>query len=356
MLISEVPAFREFWYPIAYSAELTFEPKAFTIFGENYVAWRSEGGAVSAAADECPHRAARLSQGWLTNGCLTCPYHGWQFDQEGNCVQIPSADPALPVPARAHLDSVLAAERYGLIWVCVGTPRAVIPDLLEAEAPGYTLIHEMMEVWSASAPRIVDNALDVSHVAWVHRNSVGSSANPRLEVGDVERNGQSLRFSVTLISSVNEQQKRNTGIAADLTRRTTHAELVQPLVFRGRMVYEENGLEHVLFKTCTPVDDETTLFCQFIARNDDPHPDRWEEITAVDRQVQAEDRALLENVNPNFPIEASTELHTKADRMTLEYRRILSELANEVDTVASDSSWSHQFVRRPASTGTKPAN
>lgn len=326
MLISEIPALRDYWYPIAYSSDLGDEPLGFTIFGEQFVAWRSGDDTVSVAPDECPHRAARLSQGWTNEGCLVCPYHGWKFDAEGACVEIPSAEPDLPIPSRARIATGHASERYGLVWVCIGTPRASIPDLIEAEAPGYTLIHEMMETWTASAPRIVDNALDVSHVAWVHRNSVGSSAHPRLEVEGFERTGETFRFSVTLTSSVTGVQKDNTGISGDLTRRTTHAELVQPLVFRGRMVYEENGLEHVLFKTCTPVDDETTLFCQFIARNDDPPRDRWDQITSVDRQVQSEDRALLENVNPDFPLEATAELHTKADRMTLEYRKVLASL------------------------------
>ncbi|MFN3258648.1 MAG: Rieske 2Fe-2S domain-containing protein [Ilumatobacter sp.] len=339
MLISEVPAFRDYWYPIAYSADIADEPVAFRIFGEQYVAWRAGDGTVQAAVDECPHRAARLSQGWVTDGCLTCPYHGWRFDADGRCVEIPSADPALPIPPRAHVDKVLAGERYELVWVCVGMPRADIPDLHEADTAGYTLIHEMMEVWTASAPRIIDNALDVSHAAWVHRNSIGSSANPRLESGPIERDGSTINFSVTMISQINDSQQRNTGLDVGLTRRTTHATLVQPFVFRGRMVYEENGLEHVLFKTCTPIDDETTLFCQFIARNDDPPPELWDSITAVDRQVQAEDKALLEHVNPNFPIEPTTELHTKADRMTLEYRKVLAELAATAPHVAPDAEW-----------------
>jgi phenylpropionate dioxygenase-like ring-hydroxylating dioxygenase large terminal subunit len=329
VLISEVPALRQYWYPIAYSTELTTEPLAFTVFATSYVAWRGADGAVAAAIDECPHRAARLSQGWVEGDCLVCPYHGWKFDGQGRCVEIPSAEPDLPIPPRARLGSVHAGERYGLVWVCVDEPRAGIPDLLEADTPGFTLIHEMMEVWKASAPRIVDNALDVSHVAWVHRTSVGSSAHPRLEVREFERTPGGLKFAVTLTSAVTGVQKANTGIDSDLTRRTTHAELVQPLVFRGRMVYEENGLEHVLFKTCTPIDDHTTLFCQFIARNDDPDPSRWDEITSVDRTVQAEDRALLENVKPDFPLDITTELHTKADRMTLEYRKILADLARE---------------------------
>ncbi|MFT3852636.1 MAG: aromatic ring-hydroxylating dioxygenase subunit alpha [Ilumatobacteraceae bacterium] len=234
MLVSEVPALREYWYPVAYSAEVGTTPRRFRIFGEDHVAWRpAEGAPVRAALDECPHRAARLSQGWVDDGCLVCPYHGWRFDQSGRCVEIPSAEPGLPIPARAHVNGVLADERYGLVWVCVGTPRAGIPDLAEADDPSFTLIHELMEEWNCSAPRIIDNALDVSHVAFVHRTSVGSAANPRLSDFKVTRDGLRLAFSVSYVVRVNEQQKINLGIDSELTGRSTHAELIQPLIFRG---------------------------------------------------------------------------------------------------------------------------
>jgi len=330
MLVSDVPALREYWYPVAYSAEVTDEPRAVRLFGEDYVVWRAgEGGGVHAAADECPHRSSRLSQGWIADGCLVCPYHGWRFDASGACVEIPANDPALPIPPRAHVESILCDERYGLVWVCVGMPREGIPDLAEAEDPDYVLIHELMDTWKASAPRIIDNALDVSHVAWVHRNSVGSAANPRLSDFKVVRDGLKLSFSVSYMVAVNDQQKANLGIADDLTQRSTHAELVQPLVFRGVLEYHVNGLKHVLYKTATPVDDHTTLFCQFIARNDRPSVEVREQIAAVDRIVQSEDKALLEGVKADLPLDVTSELHTKSDRMTLEYRRVLADLASE---------------------------
>lgn len=340
MLVSEVPALREYWYPVAYSHEVGPRPLHVRVFGEGYVVWRpEEGAAPSGAIDECPHRGARLSQGWVEDGCLVCPYHGWRFDPNGAVVEIPSNEPGLPVPSRAHTGAILAGERYGLVWVCVGVPRADIPELREADDDGFVLIHELGEVWRASAPRIIDNALDVAHVAWTHRASVGSSAAPRLSDFTVQRDGEHLEFSVTITARVNEQQKANTGIATDFTRRTTHAELVQPFVFRGAMEYHDNGLMHVLYKTATPIDDEHTLFYQFIARNDAPDDARREGIIAVDRLVQSEDRALLENVNPEFPIEATTEVHTRADRMTLEYRRVLADLAGETSGVKPDSAW-----------------
>ncbi len=270
----------------------------------------------------------------MADGCLVCPYHGWRFDGSGACVAIPAQDPELPIPPRAHVQSVLAGERYGLVWVCVGMPRADIPVFEELEN-GYTLIHEVKEVWAASAPRMIDNALDVGHVAFVHRGTVGDPDHPRLSDFRVERDGERMRFSVTLQSRVRGAQQANTGLSG-VVNRTTHAELVQPFVFRGVLEYE-TGLRHVLYKTCSPLDDRHTLLCQFIGRNDNPPPDRWDDIATVDRAVQAEDRALLERINPDFPIDTTAELHTRSDRMTIEYRRILARLAAESGLDPSDA-------------------
>jgi phenylpropionate dioxygenase-like ring-hydroxylating dioxygenase large terminal subunit len=330
MFVSEVPVLRDYWYPVMYCADLTDAPVKARLFAEDFVVWRGgPDAAASAAVDECPHRAARLSQGWLTDGALTCAYHGWQFDGGGACVEIPSNDPGLSIPPRARVESVLCEERYGLIWLCIGSPRTTVPVLLEAEDSAFTLVHELMEVWAASAPRIIDNALDVSHVAWVHRNSVGSSANPRMSGVEVVRDGESLSFSATYTVSVDEAMRRNTGIQEAMTTRSTFGELVNPLVFRGVLEYHANGLKHVLFKTATPVDDRHTLFCQFVARNDNPDAEKQALLTSIDNRVQSEDRALLENVRPDFPLQPSTEVHVQADRMTIQYRRILADLAAE---------------------------
>jgi phenylpropionate dioxygenase-like ring-hydroxylating dioxygenase large terminal subunit len=336
VLIHQLPARREYWYPVGYAADVTDEPQLFRIFSEDYVLWRPvPGGSLRAARDECPHRSASLSQGWVADGCLTCPYHAWSFDAEGTCVRIPSADPGTPIPRRAQLDTILAGERYGLVWVCVGVPRADIPTLAEAEAPGFTLIHEMKEVWAASAPRVIDNALDVTHVPWVHRGTIGYPDAPRLGELSVESEGLSLRYRTSQVAKVTPQLSANTGITAATTVRVATVELVNPLVYRGALEYVDNGLIHVLLKAATPIDDRTTLFFQFVARNDNPDADKQRGIIAVDKAVQAEDRAILERTKPDFPVGITEEVHTRADRMTIEYRRILGMLASESGMVAS---------------------
>lgn len=328
MLVSEVPALRDYFQPVALAGAVTTAPVPVTVFGDRLVLWRSRpDGPVQAAVDECPHRGARLSQGWVTDGCLVCPYHGWEFAEGGGCTRIPQNPPELPVPPRARLVPVLAEERYGYVWVCVGMPRAPVPTFPRVDDPGYELRHEFLEVWEASAPRIVDNSLDIGHVAFVHRGTIGDPDNPDLPPFTVVRHPHGLAFDLSYWSRVDEQQKRNLGIDDDLVERTVHVDLVQPLVFTAVLGYP-NGVEHVLYKGATPIDDHRSLFWQAVARNDDPR-DRWEGIVATDRAVTDEDRPILEGVPADFPLEVTTEIHTRSDRMTVEYRRLLAGLAAE---------------------------
>lgn len=346
MYVSEIPALKDYWYPVAYSSEVADKPRAAKLFGENYVVWRGADGSIGAAVDECPHRAARLSQGWLEKGELVCPYHGWAFKTSGACTRIPQQDDDMPIPPKARTFSVLAAERYGLVWLCVGMARAGIPELPEAEDPSFTIMHELMEVWSTSAPRVIDNALDLAHVAWTHRNTIGDSSAPKFESYEINREGLKLTSRVSYRARLTEALKANTGLTGDYTIRFTNAELVQPFVYKDVMEYE-NGLRHVLFKTATPVDDRHTLFCQFIARNDSPDSEMQARIIALDRRIQNEDRELLNNIRPEFPLDTRTELHSKADRMTVEYRKILAKLASENSDITPDAAWARPLVTEP---------
>jgi phenylpropionate dioxygenase-like ring-hydroxylating dioxygenase large terminal subunit len=344
MLVSEIPALKEYWYVVAYSKDVDSKPLRVRLLGDDYVVWRGRKGLIGAALDECPHRGSRLSQGWIENGDIVCPYHGWSFDPTGACTRIPQNDPDKPIPPRARALSVLVEERYGFVWVCPGMPRANIPELPEAEDPSFTVIYEILELWDASAPRVIDNALDISHVAWTHKNSIGDSSAPRVNDMTVTRDGHHLKSRVSYRAKVSEALRRSTGIQSEYTERVTNSELVQPFVFKDVMEYE-TGMKHVLMKVATPVDDTHTMFCQFIARNDDPDEEKQAGIVALDRQIQDEDKELLQCIRPEFPLEIQTEMHTRTDRMTVEFRKILAELASESTMAPPDRAWATPFLQ-----------
>jgi phenylpropionate dioxygenase-like ring-hydroxylating dioxygenase large terminal subunit len=327
VLVSQIPALRRYFQPVALSQSIGTAPSRVELFSTGVVLWRPAPDVrVSGAIDECPHRGARLSQGWHADGCVVCPYHGWSFDADGRAVRIPQLDDDTPIPAKARLTPVHVTERYGYVWACLDDePAAPVPDLPGVDDDGFEMRHEFFEPWAASAPRIVDNSLDIAHVSFVHRGTIGDPAFPKLPSFDVERHAHGLRFQLTYVMKVNDEQKRNLGIDTDHATRDTLVDLVQPLVFTARLRYP-NGIEQVLLKGATPIDDQRSMFWQFVARNDAPDDERWASIIGMDRAVTNEDRPILEGVPADFPLSTAAEVHLRADRMTVEYRRLLASL------------------------------
>src|SRR5258707_4053278 len=110
------PTLANYWHPLCLSDDVTARPRPFRLLGEAVVAFRDADG-VAAFKDLCIHRGTALSLGTITDGRLTCPYHGWEYDRTGACVHIPSLPPGSSIPRKARAIAYRAQERYGLVWV-----------------------------------------------------------------------------------------------------------------------------------------------------------------------------------------------------------------------------------------------
>src|SRR3984957_16697682 len=120
------PVLRNDWHVVAQSSDIALgELRASRLLGQDLVLWRSKEG-LCAWQDLCLHRGAKLSGGRIQDDCLVCPYHGWNYDSSGRCVRIP-AHPQQPPPARARAAAYQIRERYGLIWICLGTHGKEVP-------------------------------------------------------------------------------------------------------------------------------------------------------------------------------------------------------------------------------------
>ena len=166
------------WYPVA-RGDAVGEGQlcAVRLLGEDLVLWRAGGQAV-AWQDLCIHRGTRLSLGKVEDGLLVCPYHGWRYDGNGRCVGIP-AHPGQTPPTKARTHIYRATERYGLIWVSLGDGDRDVPAFPEEDDPGYRkVLCGPSEIVNASAPRIIENFLDVAHLPHVHSGILGDPAAP----------------------------------------------------------------------------------------------------------------------------------------------------------------------------------
>ena len=99
------------WHAVGYSSDVKDgELVPVRLLGQELVLWRHDG-KVHLWKDLCIHRGAQLSKGWVIDGKVVCPYHGWRYDGEAKCVFIP-AHPDKPPPPRARAISHRCEERY----------------------------------------------------------------------------------------------------------------------------------------------------------------------------------------------------------------------------------------------------
>jgi phenylpropionate dioxygenase-like ring-hydroxylating dioxygenase large terminal subunit len=117
------------WFPVARAADVGTTPLPVGADGQSYVVVRLRpGGEVSAFPARCPHRLVPLAAATVVDGRLQCRYHGWRFDAEGRCVDIPSLGPDGTPPPRADLRVPWAVEeRGGWVWIAPAPTRERCP-------------------------------------------------------------------------------------------------------------------------------------------------------------------------------------------------------------------------------------
>jgi phenylpropionate dioxygenase-like ring-hydroxylating dioxygenase large terminal subunit len=167
---------RNFWYVAAYDHEIGRTPLSRTILGEPIVFYRKEDGTPVALEDRCIHRHLPLSMGKLVGDRLQCHYHGLRYDSSGHCVAVPGQD---TVPPGARVKSYPVVERYRWLWIFMGDPAladpADIPDFHWLDDPGWGAKGSYLHV-KANWQLIVDNLLDLTHLAFVHETTIGNAA------------------------------------------------------------------------------------------------------------------------------------------------------------------------------------
>jgi vanillate O-demethylase monooxygenase subunit len=167
---------RNCWYVAAELHEIGRLPFARTICNEPIVFWRKEDGTPVAFADRCCHRRMPLSKGALIGDTLRCHYHGLQFDASGKCVRVPGQS---TVPPGAAVKSYPLVERYNWLWIWIGDPALADPDKIVPypwrTSPDWGDKGTYMHI-KADYRLIVDNLLDLSHLAFVHLSTIGTSA------------------------------------------------------------------------------------------------------------------------------------------------------------------------------------
>jgi phenylpropionate dioxygenase-like ring-hydroxylating dioxygenase large terminal subunit len=170
---------RDAWYVACTSDELRERPIARTVLGIPITLFRERGGRAVALLDRCPHRNAPLSIGAVRGDRLECAYHGWQFDAQGICRLVPGLCGEHEGKAR-RVATYAVVEQDGFVWV-FGAPNAepAAPPyrMTDTSGPGYTNVHRTVSV-NGGLFETIENALDVTHTAYVHRGLIRGGRAP----------------------------------------------------------------------------------------------------------------------------------------------------------------------------------
>ena len=160
------------WHPVAHFDSLR-AGQLYTarILEEDLVMWRGDKG-VEVWRDQCPHRGAKLSVGQIKDDRVICPYHGLEFAPGGRCVRVPSRPDHEP-PERARVTAYSVCVRYGLVWVSLGEPAHDVFPFPEADTDGYHVYYGGCFPCETSAPRAIENFLDLAHFPFVPPGILG---------------------------------------------------------------------------------------------------------------------------------------------------------------------------------------
>lgn len=323
-----------FWHPVCRvddvgstgvtAARLLGRDLAVADLGDRWVAYD----------DRCPHRSARLSVGAVLHSpsdspgaagagvgagaaTLQCAYHGWRYDGDGTCVEIPSM-PEGPIPSSACVTSHRTEERYGFVWV-------LLDDRLDPPIPTWPgagddtlrVLRPEPYTWPVGATRRVENFTDLAHFAFIHDGSLGDRNQPVPPIPEIDRVGTELRFDY---APPDMEPDPTAMFGATLYR------LIMPLTVNIEFL-QPGDVRRLLWMTASPVEPGVSRSFWLMGRNDELDPAHDQAHLDFQWQILAEDEPVVCNqVPPEMDLTPGAEVSVRTDKVSIAYRRWLASL------------------------------
>lgn len=299
--------FANIWTPVAISRDVKpGKALARRIAGERVVIFRDAAGKASALIDRCPHRGVALSLGRVVEGEIECPFHGWRFDGEGsNC-----GAPWNPDAKRQNLGAIALPLREiaGLLWLHTGFAPQAEPPVSETLLAPDTALCAQAVVWNAHWTRVMENMLDMPHLPFVHRRTIGKGLTRLVEGG---------RMDILLEERPYGAHIRN---KIDGVARPGALDYRFPNVME--LSIDPPGRLLRLMVACIPEDDGATRLLLLTIRNFARSPLLDPIFRLMNGRIAAEDRKVVESSWPREVPPPELECSVRTDAPTLAFRRI----------------------------------
>jgi phenylpropionate dioxygenase-like ring-hydroxylating dioxygenase large terminal subunit len=329
------------WYPLLESREVRHKPVGAERLGRRFVFWRSRDGRLHAQQERCPHLGAALSAGTIQDDTLVCPFHGFRFDGAGICRHIPAFGRDGRIPTGFAVPTFPVREAYGLVWLWWGDPT-----LATAAPPWFSRLegdwryHTMIAEWPVHYTRAIENQLDVAHVTFVHRTTIGAGGRSRVEGPYVETDRRRIRVWVTNRLDDGAAPRTQEDLAAAASR-------VEPsLDFQFPGIWLLNITPRLQnFIAFVPINERTT---RYYLRSYRPGGKSWllrpldSVMSVANRVILNQDRRVVVTQTPRDSSDAREDRLLSTDRGIIQFRRLHAQLlageaAPESLTVAAAS-------------------
>jgi phenylpropionate dioxygenase-like ring-hydroxylating dioxygenase large terminal subunit len=276
--------FRRYWLPALLSEELPAPdcaPVRVQLLGERLIAIRDTQGRLGVMDEFCAHRGVSLWFGRNEENGLRCPYHGWKFDVNGQCVDVPSEPEGSRLCDKVKLKSYPLIERGGVVWIYMGPPEHQ-PPAPEWEFATVPTEQSFMSkrLQECNWLQALEGGIDSSHVSFLHRG--GLSRDPLFKgAKGNDYNMQDLRPQF-------EVAEAEGGLLIGVSRKAEAGKLywrITPWIMPMFTMVPPRGDHPVHGHFWVPIDDESCWAWSF-----DYHPTRA--LSASERQSMQEGHGI----------------------------------------------------------------
>jgi phenylpropionate dioxygenase-like ring-hydroxylating dioxygenase large terminal subunit len=320
-----------FWYPMATSEELQDKPLKVRALGQDFVVFRGEDGKAKCLSNTCTHRGGSLSGGKIKGNCIQCPYHGWEFDEEGCVNRIPSLGPNPKIPSRTRIDAYPVDEKHGLVFAFLGdlseSERPPIIDVREWEQEGWTSTLQTYQV-TGNYERSIENGIDPAHNEYVHDTHGFSGEDTEYSIGDMrieERDKWGQGFWHTFQAPPLPDEAKFADArkdAGDLEAGTGYHGPTQ--VWTYIHMSKTDWMHQYLIER--PIDENTIQIYLLCMRNCYTDSKFDENVKERNQYVADQDKVVIEDLRPVLTPDTNTkEFMLPADKCILLYRESLKE-------------------------------
>ena len=254
---------RRYWHPIAATGELdAHATKAVRLLGEDLVLYKDRSGTYGLIERLCAHRRVDLSYGIPEENGLRCMYHGWMYDESGQCIEQPFEETVHPdgrFKEKVKIQGYPVEDRFGMLWAYMGP----LPAPLNPTWEPYAYENGFAAIGIAELPcnwlQCQENSLDPVHLEWLHgywgemqrQEAMQKSSDAPELVMTVPRKHK--KIGVTLFDhGVIKRRVTDDGTEDDHDWTMGHPAVFPNILYVGDMV-------KCNFQYRVPIDDETTL-------------------------------------------------------------------------------------------------